>query len=305
MDRLTSMSVFVKSADLGSFAAAAEALKMSPQMVAKHVAFLEDRLGSSLLNRTTRRQSLTDIGRAYYDRCKFVLAEVEVAESLAQEMHTQPKGILRVSAPATFGSFCLAPFVTRFLVKYPELRIDLSLNDRFVDPLEEGFEVMIRIGDLEDSSMIARSLAPYRMIACASPAYLSAHGMPKTPAELAGHNCLGYAFWSPSIPCKWRFTREGKTEEIEINGRFRSNDWKTLLHAATEGFGIALGPENILIGEEAAGRLVRILTDYEGPTRPMHVLYPANRRPTAKLQSFVDALVEEFGPSIIYKSNMS
>lgn len=305
MDRLTSMSVFVKSADLGSFAAAAEALKMSPQMVAKHVAFLEDRLGSSLLNRTTRRQSLTDIGRAYYDRCKFVLAEVEVAESLAQEMHTQPKGILRVSAPATFGSFWLAPFVTRFLVKYPELRIDLSLNDRFVDPLEEGFEVMIRIGDLEDSSMIARSLAPYRMIACASPAYLSAHGMPKTPAELAGHNCLGYAFWSPSIPCKWRFTREGKTEEIEINGRFRSNDWKALLHAATEGFGIALGPENILIGEEAAGRLVRILTDYEGPTRPMHVLYPANRRPTAKLQSFVDALVEEFGPSIIYKSNMS
>ena len=155
MDRLTSMAVFVKSADLGSFAAAAEAMGMSPQMVAKHVVFLEDRLGAALLHRTTRRQSLTDVGRAYYDRCKLVLAEAEAADTIAQDMRSQPKGVLRVNAPMTFGSFTLAPFITRYLARYPDMQIDLTLNDRFVDPLEEGFDVMVRIGAVGDSSLIA------------------------------------------------------------------------------------------------------------------------------------------------------
>ncbi|HAP98857.1 MAG TPA: LysR family transcriptional regulator, partial [Rhodospirillum rubrum] len=142
MDRLTSMGVFIKAADLGSFAAAAEALAMSPQMVAKHVVFLEDRLGTALLNRTTRRQSLTDVGRAYYDRCKLVLSEAEAAEALAHDMRSRPQGVLRVNAPMTFGAFTLAPFVTRYLTRYPEMRVDLTLNDRFVDPLEDGVEAV-------------------------------------------------------------------------------------------------------------------------------------------------------------------
>lgn len=295
MDRLTSMGVFVKSVELGSFAAAAEALRMSPQMVAKHVAFLEGRLGTTLINRTTRRQSLTDIGRAYYDRCKSVLSEVEAADSLALEMLEQPRGVLKVSAPITFGAFSMPPFIMRYLARYPDMQIDLSLSDHFVDPLAEGIEVIIRIGELADSSLIARPLAPYRLIACASPDYLARRGMPVTPDELMTHDCLVYSYWSPSIPCRWVFTRNGKAQEVAVNGRFRSDDWKALLHAAIAGAGITLGPENVLASEVAAGRLVRVLPDYEGPSRPMHVVYPAARKPTAKLRSFVDALVETFG----------
>lgn len=291
------MAVFVKATDLGSFAAAAEAMGMSPQMVAKHVVFLEDRLGAALLRRTTRRQSLTDVGRAYYDRCKLVLAEAEAADTLALDMRSRPEGMLRVNAPVTFGSFSLAPFVTRYLDRYPGMQIDLTLNDRFVDPLEEGFEVMVRIGEVDGSSLIAYPLAPYRLIACASPAYLERRGMPETPVDLERHNCLVYGYWSPSIPCRWRFSRDGKTEEIKASGRFRSNDWKALLHAALEGFGVTLGPESILKADIAAGRLVPVLPDYEGPARPMHVLHPAGRRPTVKLRSFIDAVIEEFGVS--------
>lgn len=295
MDRLTSMAVFVKASDLGSFAAAAEAMGMSPQMVAKHVVFLEDRLGTALLHRTTRRQSLTEVGRAYYDRCKQVLTEVEAAESIAQDMRSQPKGVLRVNAPMTFGAFSLAPFVTRYLDRYPDMQIDLTLNDRFVDPLEEGYEVMVRVGEVDDTSLIAHPLAPYRLIACASPDYLARRGTPRTPAELELHDCLPYAYWSPSIPCRWQFTRKGRTEDVRASGRIRSNDWKALLHAAKEGFGVTLGPESVLDAEIAAGHLVRVLPDYEGPARPMHVLYPAGRRPTVKVRSFVDAIIEEFG----------
>lgn len=297
MDRLTSMAVFIKAADLGSFAAVAEAMGMSPQMVAKHVVFLEDRLGAALLHRTTRRQSLTDVGRAYYDRCKLVLAEAEAADSLALDMRSQPKGVLRVNAPMTFGSFSLAPFVTRYLSRYPDMHIDLTLNDRFVDPLEDGFEVMVRIGEVEDGgSLIAHPLAPYRLITCASPSYLERRGIPQTPTELEQHECLAYSNWSPSTVCRWRFTHNGKIEEVTAKGRLRSNDWKALLHAAIEGYGVTLGPESVLNSEVSAGRLVRVLPDYEAPARPMHVLQPAGRRPTVKVRSFVDAIIEEFGP---------
>ncbi len=297
MDRLTSMAVFVKAADLGSFAAAADAMGLSPQMVAKHVVSLEDRLGAALLLRTTRRQSLTDVGRAYYDRCKLVLTEVEAADSLAQDMRSQPKGVLRINAPMTFGAFSLAPFITRYLARFPEMYIDLTLNDRFVDPLEEGYEVLVRVGEVDHSSLIAYPLAAYRLIACAAPSYLAERGMPQTPSDLAHHDCLAYANWSPSIPCRWEFTRNGKAEEVQASGRVRSNDWKALLHAALEGYGVTLGPESVLKAEIAAGRLVRVLPDYEGPARPMHVLTPAGRRPTVKIRSFVEAMTQEFGPN--------
>ncbi|KEY57632.1 LysR substrate-binding domain-containing protein [Serratia sp. DD3] len=178
------------------------------------------------------------------------------------------------------------------------MQIDLSLSDRFVDPIEEGIEVMIRIGELADSSLIARALAPYRLITCASPSYLSARGLPETPDDLAKHDCLMYGNGASSISCRWHFTHHGKVKEVPVNGRFRCNDWKALLSAATAGFGITLGPESILEPEVKAGRLVRILSDYEGPARPMHVVYPASRKPTIKLRSFVDALMAEFRPEI-------
>ncbi|SCX31130.1 LysR family transcriptional regulator [Agrobacterium rosae] len=294
MDRFSSMAVFVKASDLGSFAATADAMGMSPQMVAKHIVFLEDRLGTALLHRTTRRQSLTDVGRIFYDRCKQLLSDVEAAESVALDMRSQPKGLLRVNAPMTFGAYSLAPFVTRYLDRYPDMQIDLTLNDRFVDPFEEGFEVMVRIGEVEDLSLIALPLAPYRLIACASPDYLIRRGTPRTPLDLEQHDCLAYGDGPSSVPCRWQFTRSDRCEEVRISGRIRSNDWKALLHASIAGYGITLGPESVLNAEISAGRLVQVLPDHDGPSRPMHVIYPAGRRPTAKVRSFVEALTDEF-----------
>ncbi|RBP02017.1 DNA-binding transcriptional LysR family regulator [Roseiarcus fermentans] len=295
MDRLASMAAFVKAADLGSFAAAAHALRISPQMVAKHVVFLEDRLGAPLLNRTTRRQSLTDVGRAYCDRCRSILAEAEAADALAQEIRARPRGVLKVNAPVTFGSFSLTPFVTRYLARQPEMQIELTLCDRYVDPLEEDFDVIVRIGESGDAGLFAHPLQPYRLIACASPAYLAARGAPRTPADLAGHDCLAYGHWSPGAPCRWRFERRGRIEEARIASRLRSNNWSALLEAAIDGFGVTLGPESVLAREIEAGRLHRVLPDYEGPARPMRALRRAGPRPTVKTHSFVAALVAAFG----------
>lgn len=294
MDRLTSMNVFVRAAELGSFAAAANDLRLSPQMVAKHIARLESRLGTALLNRTTRRQHLTDIGRSYYERCKIVLSEAEAADAIALEMKVTPSGTLRVNAPVTFGTSTLAPFITQYLAQYPETQVELTLSDRLVDPVEEGYEVILRIGELTDSQMIAYPLRPYRLIACASPGYLAQRGIPLTPVELAHHSCLVYGIWSPQAPCRWQFSQDGKTQEIQPEGRLRSNDWRALLHAAVSGYGVTLGPEDVLKEEITAGRLVQVLPDYDGPSRPMHVLTPAGLRQTVKIRSFIQALRDAF-----------
>jgi DNA-binding transcriptional LysR family regulator len=295
MDRLTSMAVFVKAAESGSFAAAAGALGLSSQMVGKHVLFLEDRLGTRLLNRTTRRQSLTEFGRAYYERCKIVLAEAEAADSLAPVAGTVPRGRLRVNAPVTFGAHCLAPLLARYLQVHPEVEVDLTLSDRFVDLVEEGFEAVIRLGPLRDSTLAARSLAPYRLMACAAPAYLAAHGTPETPADLARHECLGFTEWARDLAREWQFTRAGTIYPAPARGRFRANDSKALLAAALAGFGIVLGAEAVLREAVEAGRLVRLLPEYEPPSRPMHLLFAADRRPTPKLRGFIDLVVAEFG----------
>lgn len=295
MDRLTSMNVFVRAAELGSFAAAANALRISPQMVAKHIARLESRLGTALLSRTTRRQHLTDIGRNYYERCKVVLSEAEAADAIALEMKATPSGTIRVNAPVTFGASTLTPFITQYLDKYPDTQVELTLNDRLVDPVEEGYEVILRIGELNDSPMNAYPLRPYRLIACASPGYLAKYGVPQTPADLALHSCLIYGIWSPQIPCRWLFCKEGETQEIQPKSRFRANDWRALLHAAVRGYGVTLGPEDVLNEEIRAGRLVQVLSDYEGPSRPMHVLTPAGMRQTVKVRSFINALREALG----------
>jgi DNA-binding transcriptional LysR family regulator len=295
LDRLTSMAVFVRAADLGSFSAAATVMGLSPQMVAKHVISLEDRLGARLLNRTTRKQVLTELGRAYHERCKLILAEADAAEALAQDMQAVPRGRLRVNAPVTFGSHSLVPLVTRYLRAHPQVEVDLSLSDRLVDLVEDGYEAVIRLGPVADTMLVARPLAPYRLIACASPAYLAARGTPAAPADLASHECLGFAYWSGPLRRQWRFSREGREWDAPVTGRLQVNDWKALLRAALDGFGIALGPEVALAEELRDGRLVRILPGYEGPSRPMHLLYAADRRMTPKLRGFIDAVLAEFG----------
>ncbi|WP_233970936.1 LysR family transcriptional regulator [Pectobacterium versatile] len=295
MDRFTSMNIFVKTVELGSFAAAADALTLSPQMVAKYVAWLEARLGSRLLNRTTRRQSLTDVGQRYYERCKVVLAELQAADDIAREMQTTPSGIIQVNAPVTWGSHLLAPFITRYLERYPDTQIALTLNDRQVDPIEEGFEVVIRIGELADSTMVAWPLQPYSLIACASPDYVARAGLPDTPSSLVNHTCLIYGVKSVLTPCRWIFQKAGKTEEVRPKGRLYANDWNALLHAAIEGYGVTLGPEAVLRKEIQRGRLIQVLSDYDGPVRPVYVMVPSVRRSTIKVKTFVDAIRTNFG----------
>ena len=295
MDRLASMAAFVTATDLGSFAAAAAQLRQSPQMVAKHVTFLEHRLGSRLLNRTTRRQSLTEVGRTYYERCKIVLAEADAADALAQETRAVPRGRLKVSAPVTFGAHSLMPLITRYLRDHPEVAIDLALTDRFVDLVEEGHEVVFRVGPLDASGLVGRALSPYRLAACASPAYLRERGTPATPEDLIDHECLGYAYWPRPAEDEWYFVRDGRKHTVSVRSRLQVNDSRALMAAAIDGYGVVMGPEDVLRDALTSGQLVSILTDFTAPSRPMHLLYVADRRQTPKLRSFIDSALRTFG----------
>ncbi|MCK0746262.1 LysR family transcriptional regulator [Chromohalobacter nigrandesensis] len=289
------MAIFVRVADLGSFTATAAEFGLSTQMVSKHVIALEQRLGARLLHRTTRRQNLTEIGRIYHERSQAILAEVEAAETLTEQARTTPRGCLRVNAPVTFGSQGLVGLLTRYLREYPEVEIDLTLSDRVVDPIEEGYDAVIRLGPVSDSTtLVARPLTPYRLIACASPAYLKERGEPETPADLAKHECLGFSYWSGTLGSQWCFSRDGYAYHAPVSGRLHINDWKGLLNAALEGFGITLGYETALAEELSAGRLIRLLPDYDGPMRPMYLLYAADQRMTPKLRHFIDDVVKEF-----------
>jgi DNA-binding transcriptional LysR family regulator len=292
-DRLTSMAVFVCAADKRSFTAAAETFGISATMVGKHVRWLEERVGAKLLNRTTRRQSLTEIGRIYHQRCKLLLADAEAADACADEMRTSPRGLLKIHAPVSFGSQRLAPALAAYLRIYPQVEVDLALNDRDADLVEEGYEAAIRIDALPDSGLVARALQPYRMWLCAAPAYLAEAGTPRTAQELAQHNCLGFAYWRKKNV--WRLRKSERTEAVEVSGRLTVNNGQALRTAAIAGLGIIMQPE-VLVGDDvASGRLVRLLAEYELPSRPMHIVYVADRRPTPKLRSFIDFVVERFG----------
>ncbi|MCW6508777.1 LysR family transcriptional regulator [Lichenifustis flavocetrariae] len=296
MDRLTSMAAYVTVVERGSFAATATALGISPQMVAKHVSFLEARLGTRLLNRTTRRQSLTEIGRSFYDRCKIVLADVDWADALAEETKGEPRGRLRINAPVSFGVESLMPVVTRYLREHRNVEVDLVLSDRFVDLDDDEFEAVFRTGPLADGSLAAHELTPFRLVACAAPTYLRERGTPREPSDLDAHECLGHAHWSQPTNYPWRFVREGQAFEPQVRSRLRVSDAKALLTAALDGFGIVLIAEDVVRQALAAGQLVRILPDFQTPSRPMHLLFRADRRKTPKLRSFIDAVVAAFPP---------
>lgn len=295
MDRLTSMAAFVMAAECGSYVGAAGRLGLSPQMVAKHVAALEQRLGARLLNRTTRRQSLTELGSAYYERCKHIVSEAQAADSLAQIMSDIPRGTLKVSAPISFGAHSLMPFVTDFLCNHPEVDIDLHLTDRLVDLVDEGFEAVFRIGPLVASSLTARPLQPYRLVVCAAPRYLKERGVPRIPDDLKHHECLGYTYWSRPADREWVFCQGSTVERVRVASRLQINDSRALLSAALDGFGVVLGPNDLLEHALRNGQLVRLLADYEAPSRQMHVLYTAGRLRTAKLRQFIDAALARFG----------
>lgn len=289
MDRLSGMSVFVKAVETGSFAATASALNLSSAMVGRYVQGLEESLGVKLLARTTRRQSLTDIGRIYYEHCKLVLAEVDAADASIQSARATPRGLLRINAPVSFGEHRLAPALPDYMARNPEVTVELTLNNRFVDLVEEGFDIAIRIGALADSSLIARPLAPYRLALCAAPAYLAEHGVPTTPDELRHHVCLGFVPGASREP--WRF----RGAEVSPRGPLFSNSGQALIAAALAGLGIIMQAEIQLSADLAAGRLIALLADAMPSPLPMNLVFPPDRRPTPKLRSFIDFMIERFG----------
>lgn len=293
MDKLNSMAVFVKAVECGSFASAADALALSAPMVGKHVRQLEQQLGVTLLNRSTRRQSLTDVGRHYYERCKIVLAEVDAADAIARDSRQHAQGHLRISASINYGTHCLVPVLAGYRARHPQVTLGLEFSDSVVDVIAEGYDVAFRVGTLPDSGLRARALAPYRMVACAAPAYLAAHGAPRTPAELAQHECLGFTHWSPREV--WCFEGPQGREDVAIRGALSANVGQALRMAALAGMGIILQPQALVAGDLQAGRLQAVLPGYGVPALPVHLVTAPGRLRTQKLQSFVDYVVEVLG----------
>src|SRR5574343_130817 len=294
MDRLLSMAVFAKTVEMGSFSAAGEALKMSSQLVGKHVRMLEAHLGLRLLNRTTRRQHLTDMGREVYERVKGILAEVEDAEGRAAEIRATPRGRLRVNAPVTFGIHALSPRLPDYLTAYPEVALELSLSNRKVDVIDEGYDLVFRIGELSDSGFVARELKPYRLVLCAAPAYLARRGEIKTVQDLMQRESL--AFLHHEMGKSWTLVGPEGQVTVPVFPRLLVDSGEALMASAVAGMGVLLQPSEIVEPYLASGQLVRVLPDYDAPTWPMHIIYAPNRRMTPKLRSFIEFVVANFGP---------
>lgn len=292
MDRFTGLMVFVKAVDLGSFSATGEALNMSSQLVGRHIQELERRLGVRLLNRTTRRQSPTDFGRMFYERARIILAEVDAAENLAAETRALPKGRLRISAPVSFGIHILSLKLPAYMERYPEVEIDLRLNNRLVDLIDEGFDVVFRVGELTDSRLIARPLAPYRLVLCASREYMEKSPLLLTPMDLVHHRCLAYSH--TELRTHWTFDGAEGRVVVPVSSRLMVDHGEPLLQAALAGMGIMLQPCELVRHALAEGKLVELLPDYKIPTRPMHVIYAQDQRMTPKLRTFLDYVVENF-----------
>ncbi|MET1083066.1 MAG: LysR family transcriptional regulator [Burkholderiales bacterium] len=284
------MEVFVRATDLGSFTAAASALGLSSQMVGKHVSALEARLGTALLQRTTRRQRLTETGRRFYDHCRVILAEAAAADTLAEDAQAQPTGRLRISAPVGYGASRLAPIVTDFLALHPAMEIELTLTDRYVDLVDEGYDAVIRLGPIGETSLAVRELDCHDQIVCASPGYLARFGVPRVPADLADHNCLGFVNWSGRPYAEWRFGHDGVINAVHVSSRFQVNDGRVLVAAAIAGHGVILQPEAVVADALAQGTLIAFLKDHVAPSRTLYLMHTARQPQPSKLLAFIDHL---------------
>ncbi|MBH1552934.1 LysR substrate-binding domain-containing protein [Stenotrophomonas forensis] len=290
MDTLRCMQAFVAVAERGSFAGAAEQLQVSAVMVGKYIQQLEAHLDTALLQRNTRRQRLTEAGRAYLAGCRQVLEQVQQAEADVAGLQVQPRGLLRVSAPSTWGSCVLAPQLAALLRAQPQLNIELDLSNRRVDLIEDGFDVAIRVGPLPSQEVVARPLPPYAMSLCAAPSYLRRRGTPRTPADLQGHDCLSHLAWRGGHG--WQLANG---EQVDWEARLTCNDGVALREAAVAGAGLVLQPTALLAAEIAAGRLKPLLRDFLPEPRPMHLIYLPDRRPRPRLQCFVDFVMTTLG----------
>lgn len=293
MDRFQAVRAFAKVVELGSFARAADRLSASTSAVSRQVADLEAHLDVRLLNRTTRKLSLTEAGQAFYERSVQLLADLEEAESSVRAAAVSPQGTLRLTCGVSFGARYLAPAIAVFGARHPQLLFDLDLSDRVVDLVEEGFDLAIRIGTVGRQGLVSRRIGWTHAVCCASPAYLSRRGTPASPEDLAQHECLTYTH--APVPNTWSFTsRDGQSHSVRIVPRHRANNGRMLAELAVAGMGVVFEPDFIVAPEVDAGRLVLLLPDYEPARGPISAVYPSRRHLSAKVRGFVDFLAERF-----------
>ncbi|WP_268801102.1 LysR family transcriptional regulator [Pseudomonas huanghezhanensis] len=299
MDVFQSMSVFVQVVESGSMTAAARQCEMSTTMVGNHLKALEQRLGISLLQRTTRRQNLTEFGVQYYRRCIEVLGLVADSDRLAEQAQSLPAGTLRITAPPAFGAERLAPMLSDFVQQCPQVKLEVVLSNQVMDLLEHGFDAAIRLGNPETSNLIARPLQDYTLTICASPDYLRRHGTPMNANDLRRHNCLAFAYpagdeWRASGKL-WKLTGPEGVMEIPVSGPMTVNSTQALRQAAVAGMGVAMLPDVLIRDDLLAGRLVPFLQDYQPPSRPMFLMYAQDRYRLPKVRHFVEFALAAWG----------
>jgi len=295
MENTSEMAVFARVVEAGNLSAAARELRLTPSAVSKLISRLEDRLGARLLNRTTRRVMLTEEGRAYYQRSTPILAAIDEAERAVADLHGVPRGLLKVNASTSFGQYHIVPLIPGFLARYPDLRLELTLSESIVNLIEEEVDVAVRIGQLPDSSLIARKLGTARRVVVASPAYLERHGTPQTPDDLTHHNCLRMS--TATSLNQWEFQGSGEPRRIQVTGNFEANSGIALHRAAVDGIGLIRVGNFTVAADVRRGRLVPVLSDFEPPSETnIYAVYPHNRNLSAKVRAFVDMLADAFLP---------
>jgi DNA-binding transcriptional LysR family regulator len=293
-DALAEMAVFSRVVAAGSLSAAARELGLSPAVISRRLAALEARLGVRLINRTTRSLHLTDEGANYYDTCARLLSEIEEADAAVSAGRVEPQGPLKVALPASFGHRHIAPLIPRFASRYPKVQLALSLSDRSVNLVDEGFDLAIRIADLADSSLAARKLAPNRRVVCASPEYLRRHGLPRTPQDLLGHNCLN----TNDFAMNWEYKDpRGEPGSVRVSGRYACDNWEVLREWALAGLGVALKSTWDVRLHLEDGSLVSLCPGYTFDTDvAIYAVYPHRRFLPAKTRAFIEFLADSFGP---------
>ena len=302
MDTIVGMRTFVNVVAAGSFTAAAQRSNMSTALVSKYIGQLEDRLGVRLLSRTTRSLVLTEIGSSYLERCIQVIDDFDELEAAVHNKRSNPSGNLVISAPVTFGEMHLTAAVARFLARYPDISVDLRLTDRFVGLVDEGIDLAIRISELADSSLVARRLAPARIVACAAPSYLAQHGIPRDPHDLANHACIVDTNFQGSS--EWPFKIGAKRISVKVSGRFSVNSAQSSRTMIIAGAGIGLIPTYAIAEDIKKQNAVMVLEPFETLDPGLYALYPHNRHLATKVRVFIDFLVEEFAPEPIWERTL-
>ncbi len=295
MDLFQAMRIFVKVAEAGSFSGAARALDTSNPSVTRYVADLEAYIGARLFNRSTRRLSLTEVGSNYLERCHQVLLDIDNAVLEAGMSAANPTGTLRMTVPMSFAVNHLGRILPEYMQRYPNVKLDIALSDRVVNLVDEGYDLGIRIGRIQDSSLVARKIAPARLILCASPAYLEKYGTPLVPQDIERqrHVCLRYSY--ASSPDVWSFVKAGKTHTVKLNGSISANNGDILREAAVGGMGLVLQPSFIVGNDIRDKKLVHLMPDYVPPASMIQAVYASRQHLSAKVRTFVDYLIEQFG----------